>query len=610
LPDTTTIVLLDNQGIDEDVCDVWYDGIMVEEKVGDLSTPSAYHYTRDPDVDAAIAAAEQALADATAYIDGIADDLQGQIDGQVTQFTGTVAPSSSVTPESGWLSPDTRAEHVGDIYTNVTNGYSYRYAYIDNTYSWVQIVDSAAAEAFALASEAKDLADRKRRVFTTQPVPPYDEGDLWAIGTGASAVIKRCGTDKATEQSYAAGDWVDLANNLQEATQLADYANVNNANVLIGGTNLIKNSTVSSCLAAGTEATVTLVSQTLPTGAAGNVLKIVFSGTTGRYVDIVDPYSGTGTYSFSVWAKTGGSPFNVAIKDGNDVALSATESLAGTWKLIKLEGKEVTPTNNRIRVEASNNFTLYLWHPHNESGNKSTAWSPAPEDTITVDNKLTTNNISTLVADGAITNAYIGNVIQSSNYVAGSTGWKIDKAGNPEFNVGTFRGAVNVGSYTGYAWPASGGTGAHLSSSGLLLGNYNDGKYFQVTAGGNIYAPGFHVENGTLTISQANVINTLQIAGNSVSRSHLITSTGELTASRSITVLGRVHISAAFYGAGVITRQVYIKRNGEVLATYGAIVGDMYLIHIDEPTPGTYTYTAESSGALNSCRMTILDIQR
>jgi hypothetical protein len=39
------------------------------------------------------------------------------------------------------------------------------------------------------------------------------------------------------------------------------------------------------------------------------------------------------------------------------------------------------------------------------------------------------------IADAAITNAKIGNVIQSANYAANSSGWKIDKAGDAEFNT-------------------------------------------------------------------------------------------------------------------------------------------------------------------------------
>ena len=39
---------------------------------------------------------------------------------------------------------------------------------------------------------------------------------------------------------------------------------------------------------------------------------------------------------------------------------------------------------------------------------------------------------SAVIGDGSISNAKIGNFIQSNNYVAGSTGWRIDKSGNAE----------------------------------------------------------------------------------------------------------------------------------------------------------------------------------
>jgi hypothetical protein len=40
----------------------------------------------------------------------------------------------------------------------------------------------------------------------------------------------------------------------------------------------------------------------------------------------------------------------------------------------------------------------------------------------------------TFIQDGTISNAKIGNYIQSNNYVSGSTGWKLDKGGAFEIN--------------------------------------------------------------------------------------------------------------------------------------------------------------------------------
>lgn len=189
----------------------------------------------------------------------------------------------------------------------------------------------------------------------------------------------------------------------------------------------------------------------------------------------------------------------------------------------------------------------------------------------------------------------VGQYIQSSGYVAGSAGWRINGNGNAEFsgvvvrgtiyattgqiggntidstsihsgttgygtgagfylgsdgrfslsnkltwdgsvlNIvggGTFSGALSAatgtfagnvhggqfttGAFTGYAWPAANNYGTYLGPSGLLIGNANNGKYLQVTQDGNIYTPGFNVVNGTMTVNQANVINTLNIAGNAV----------------------------------------------------------------------------------------------
>ncbi|EMT6578383.1 DUF1983 domain-containing protein, partial [Providencia rettgeri] len=48
----------------------------------------------------------------------------------------------------------------------------------------------------------------------------------------------------------------------------------------------------------------------------------------------------------------------------------------------------------------------------------------------------------TYIEDGSITNAKIGNVIQSNSYKAGDDGWKIDKNGDVELNNAIFRGRI------------------------------------------------------------------------------------------------------------------------------------------------------------------------
>lgn len=81
---------------------------------------------------------------------------------------------------------------------------------------------------------------------------------------------------------------------------------------------------------------------------------------------------------------------------------------------------------------------------------------------------------SAYIHDASITNAKIGNIIQSADYVAGSAGWKIDKAGQMEMNNATFRGTLSVKSAT---------TGARLEITGDVIKVYDSGNNLRVRIG-------------------------------------------------------------------------------------------------------------------------------
>ena len=68
--------------------------------------------------------------------------------------------------------------------------------------------------------------------------------------------------------------------------------------------------------------------------------------------------------------------------------------------------------------------------------------------------KILADKVGVWIETGAITNAYIGNTIQSASYkaateVGGPAGWKIDKTGEMEMNNATFRGKLEVGAASG-----------------------------------------------------------------------------------------------------------------------------------------------------------------
>ena len=174
--------------------------------------------------DAAQAAAEAtaaaALATAVRSIDGDIEDLQDQIDGNVTTWYYSGVPTLNNLPASEWTTTTDKDNHIGDIYYDSATGYAYRFMKDGNNYVWVKLSDSDIAAALAAAQTAQDTADHKRRVFITQPVPPYDVGDLWTQGSNGD--LLRCATAKTASQAYAASDWV-LASKYTDDTYVQSW---------------------------------------------------------------------------------------------------------------------------------------------------------------------------------------------------------------------------------------------------------------------------------------------------------------------------------------------------------------------------------------------------
>lgn len=161
------------------------------------------------------------------------DGIQNQIDGVIETWFSNGVPTLSNYPASSWITGDDKEKHLGDLYFDNDSGLAYRFSKnTDGSYYWNDKVDSATAKALAAAAKAQDTADGKRRVFTSQPVPPYDKGDLWVNATypaGTTALtrepstgkyyldILRCGSAKAAGGSFVIGDW-GLASNYTDDT--------------------------------------------------------------------------------------------------------------------------------------------------------------------------------------------------------------------------------------------------------------------------------------------------------------------------------------------------------------------------------------------------------
>lgn len=158
--------------------------------------------------DAAEQEANKKLEDFADTVTSDISNLQSQVDGQIQTWFNNYVPTSSNAPANGWTTTAEKNNHLGDLFYIVNNstagGRAYRWALIGSVYQWVLIEDEDVAKALADAAKAQDTADGKRRVFVSQPEPPYDEGDLWA--QGANGGLYRCNVPRQSG-SYVASDW-------------------------------------------------------------------------------------------------------------------------------------------------------------------------------------------------------------------------------------------------------------------------------------------------------------------------------------------------------------------------------------------------------------------
>jgi hypothetical protein len=241
----------------------------------------------------------------------------------------------------------------------------------------------------------------------------------------------------------------------------------------------------------------------------------------------------------------------------------------------------------------------------------------------------------------------VGQYIQSSGYVAGSAGWRINGNGVAEFSGVTVRGTVYAtnGTFTGTITGSTiNGTtinsgdinvtsGSTASSWGLIHSynkQFNDGTngwilgrlgsdgstLFEVKGGANriwmnnatdcgIQFPGITMTNGGLTVSQLNVINTPNIGANAastfVSNSATTLVGGAYTAQVSITLAYTSQV--VVIGQGQSTGNPYSGNlyydfgTGFIQASGSSAVGTCVLVAKYQLTAGTYSFKMVITGA-------------
>ena len=145
------------------------------------------------------------LKDFVSSVTETIQELQDQVDGNITTWFYSGVPTLQNEPASSWSTDEEKNNHLGDLYYDKETGYAYRFSLENSIYSWLKLTDSDVTEALALANSAKDTADSKRRVFLEQPTPPYDNGDMWIKNNE----IYICQISKPAGQTFAENDFIN-----------------------------------------------------------------------------------------------------------------------------------------------------------------------------------------------------------------------------------------------------------------------------------------------------------------------------------------------------------------------------------------------------------------
>lgn len=127
----------------------------------------------------------------------LGDVLDSQSDISLWFYEGI--PSKNNVPYIEWNNP---SEHIGDLYYDQNSGYVYKYL----SEGWIQQDDINLKNALALTNSDIDTqTDHERKVYFSQPTPPYSSGDWWILEDGT---LKICQLGKDSTGEYELNDFV------------------------------------------------------------------------------------------------------------------------------------------------------------------------------------------------------------------------------------------------------------------------------------------------------------------------------------------------------------------------------------------------------------------
>jgi phage minor structural protein len=406
------------------------------------------------------AAKEAAAADLKEYqaaVEKTVQDLQGQIDGNITTWFYPYAPTAENKPASDWTTETEREAHAGDLFYNTdqASGKAYRWAIVGDVWQWLLLEDTDVAKALANAKTAQDTADGKRRTFISTPVPPYDAGDLWTQGDAGELLV--CTTAKASGAAFAAGDWASAADYTAQAAE--------------AGRNLISNSayigvtsTYTGFDFTGNQVKITLTDGNSARNVTRRLTEYGIQSLRNRKITVSYDYKITEAITYA--ENYSGTPgalgrLEITFADGtkqhisaprNDfkaLGTAAMDDFARVTATATVLDREVTAAIFKVFFQGATGAIIYK-NPKVELGGIATAWTPAPEDTTLAATApaLTQQEVfNRLTNNGQLQGLYMsdGKLYINAQYIAAGRIASVDGKSYFDLNTGN---AVLRGSFS------------------------------------------------------------------------------------------------------------------------------------------------------------------
>ena len=367
------------------------------------------------------------------YLDDLADNLQGQIDGQIETWTGTTVPTLNNAPAVDWKGDAKKLKaHVGDIYyvvnaANDADGYTYRFTESGSgssaTYSWTLIKDNQITKALQEIQEAKgDISGIKQFDSEISSWKTETDEELSSLKGRTTTLETDMGTKVSTQTFNELSQTVD--ENTASITSLSDVVDTK-----------ADGSTVQTL-----SNTVNTVKQTADTNKSNitNLTKKVDDNETDieqKYSDLTQDLSGFKTTVGSTYHKI--SDFNT-YKTANDAAVAAAKKAGDDAQADLDDYKDtveetyatksaLTQTESSIKQEVSSTYTTQTTFNNYKSSNDTAvaaakkAGTDAQSD---LDSYKTTNDAavqsaasdaSTAKSDAATAKTNASNAISTAN---------------------------------------------------------------------------------------------------------------------------------------------------------------------------------------------------